>query len=92
MKEAYANAVSERITPYFSLPSFLRTQGLKAFVMVHVDSHGNVVQMEFTRVSGNTLFDNNVEAAIRKASPLPPPPADLAAYLRKTGMLVGFPL
>ena len=89
---AYGNAVADRIRAQWALPSFLQSQNLHATIIIHLDGHGNVVAMEFTRVSGNTLFDNYAEGAIRRSSPLPPPPVELAPSLRRVGMEVGFPL
>lgn len=89
---AYVGAITDRIRENWALPSFLQDQRLTAWIVIHVDARGNVVAMEFTRVSGNTLFDNNAESAIRRASPLPPPPAEMAAGLRRSGIEVKFPL
>jgi TonB family protein len=90
--DAYSSAVADRIRAHWALPTFLQGQNLKATIVVHIDARGNVVQMEFTRVSGNTLFDNNAEKAIRNSSPVPPPPAELASSVRRGGMVVSFPI
>lgn len=89
---AYLAAVTDQIRSNWALPSFLQSQGLAARIVIHIDGRGNVVKMEFTRTSGNTVFDNNAEGAIRNANPFPPPPADMASGLRNSGIEVKFPL
>jgi TonB family protein len=90
-RDAYLSAISDKIHSYWALPSYVQDSSLKALVLIHLDGHGNVLNMRFTRTSGNKTFDDNAESAIRSASPLPAPPAELASYFRSTGLLVGFP-
>ncbi|MDJ0787150.1 MAG: TonB family protein [Myxococcota bacterium] len=54
-------------------PNF-RTLPLETEIAVRVDRSGAVRATRITRRSGNPWFDESVERAIRKASPLPPPP------------------
>ena len=55
-------------------PGF-RTQALETHVSVRLDARGNVIgEPQITRRSGNPWYDDSVVRAIRKASPLPPPP------------------
>jgi TonB family protein len=89
---AYVAAITDQIRSHWALPSFLQDQQLKAYIVIHIGSQGNVVSMEFSRVSGNKLFDDYAEKAIRTSSPLPPPPAEMASGLRNSGVEVKFPL
>lgn len=58
------------------LPPGFRSQSLEAHVLVDLDAAGNVIGTpEIVRRSGNPWYDEGVVRAIRKASPLPPPPA-----------------
>jgi protein TonB len=58
------------------LPPAFRTQALEAHVLVDLDASGNVIGVPaVVRRSGNPWFDEGVVRAIRKASPLPPPPS-----------------
>jgi protein TonB len=58
------------------LPPPFRTQALEAHVLVELDAGGNVIgKPDVVRSSGNPWYDEGVVRAIRKASPLPPPPA-----------------
>ncbi len=89
---AYVGAITDKIRSNWALPSFLQDQKLVAWIVIHIDGRGNVVAMEFTRVSGNKLFDDYAEGAIRRSSPLPSPPTEMASGLRKSGVEVKFPL
>jgi colicin import membrane protein len=55
-------------------PGF-RTQRLTSELKVEISPSGEVLNVEFTRRSGNPWFDDSVERAIKSASPLPPPPS-----------------
>jgi outer membrane biosynthesis protein TonB len=89
---AYVGSVTDKLRSNWALPSFLQNQKLKASIVIHIDSHGNVVKMEFTRTSGNQLFDNYAEKAVSSSSPFFPPPAKMASGLRNSGIEVKFPL
>jgi colicin import membrane protein len=59
-------------------------KGLKCIVRVRVIPGGDVVSAEVTRSSGNRVFDDSVEKAVFKASPLPMPrDPDVAARMRE---------
>ncbi len=91
VSDAYQGHLLDRIRSRWALPAFLQDKGYRASIRMFLDARGNVIKMEFVRVSGNTLFDDNVEAAIRKAGPFMPPPAELLPAL-KPGVMVQFPL
>jgi colicin import membrane protein len=54
-------------------PGF-RTQSLSTEIRVRLNAGGQVLGTRVMRRSGNPWFDESVERAIKKASPLPPPP------------------
>lgn len=54
--------------------------GMNATVEVRLIPSGEAVSVTITRSSGNEIFDRSVKAAIRKASPLPVPPADSGLF------------
>jgi TonB family protein len=89
---AYVGHVRDRLSSNWALPSYLQNQNLKAAIVIHIDARGNVVKMEFTRMSGNAGFDNNAEKTVRDSSPFFPPPAEMAPALRNNGVEVRFPL
>ncbi|MGZ3683954.1 MAG: energy transducer TonB, partial [Bdellovibrionota bacterium] len=89
---AYVGHITDRIRSNWALPSYLQNTGHKASIVIHIDARGNVVKMEFTRTSGNQIFDNDAEKAVRDSSPFFPPPAEMASALRNSGIEVKFPL
>ena len=52
------------------------SQGLVAELRVKLIPTGDVISIELYKSSGDTVFDKSVTAAVRKASPLPLPPAE----------------
>lgn len=62
-------------------PGF-RAEPLVTEIAVRLDARGDVRNTEVVRRSGNPWFDESVERAIRKASPLPAPPeADVWTFV-----------
>ncbi len=53
-----------------------RQQGV-AYVRFSVDRQGNVTHPRIGRSSGHPLLDEETLATVRRASPVPPPPADV---------------
>jgi TonB family protein len=89
---AYAGHITDRIRSNWTLPRFLQSQDLHAKMVIFLDAGGHVIRMVLTKPSGDSLFDNNVEAAVKKSSPFAPPPAEMASGLRNSGIEVKFPL
>lgn len=58
---------------HWTLPEGLRN--LRATVEVRLDAGGGVQSVRIVQRSGNPWFDQSVEQAFRRASPLPAPPA-----------------
>ena len=60
------------------------TEGLKCAVRVRLGASGSVLLANVVESSGNVAFDRSVEAAVRKADPLPmPDSAALQAAFRE---------
>lgn len=89
---AYAGHIRERLRQNWGLPVFLQDKGLRAVVRMYIDERGNILRYNFTSVSGNDAFDSYVKAAVKGASPLAPPPEEMAKGLRNSGLEVQFPL
>ncbi len=49
---------------------------LQAFVEVNIRPDGEVTSVRITQSSGNAHFDDSVIRAVKKASPVPPPPRE----------------
>lgn len=85
LRDAYA-----RVKSHWNLPRWLSNANLSAKVRLHVDESGHIIKKEFTRPSGNEVFDEKVMAAIEASSPLPAPPSSLANRLSIEGLELEF--
>jgi TonB family protein len=70
--EAYLGKVEIRIMAAWKIPP--KSNGLKVTLGYHLARNGAVSFVRVERSSGNTSFDDSAIQALRKASPLPPPP------------------
>ncbi|CAD7030319.1 energy transducer TonB [Pseudorhizobium endolithicum] len=52
-----------------------------AAVRFSFDGSGNITSVSLSRSSGNSAIDNYIVAAVRRASPIPAPPAGVPSYL-----------
>lgn len=52
-----------------------------AAVRFSFDGSGNITNVSLSRSSGNSAIDNYIVAAVRRASPIPAPPAGVPSYL-----------
>lgn len=51
-------------------------------VRMSIDTSGNITSASISKSSGNRLFDDSVLRAVKDASPVPPPPANVYQYFR----------
>lgn len=75
--EAYIHGIRERIKRNIVLPPNIQGNPEAQFDVVQIPG-GEVLNVTLKRSSGVAAYDEAVERAIRKASPLPPPPAGVA--------------
>lgn len=83
--ERYLALVQRRIQSHYTVPSTIPDEErirLRAVVTIRVESNGVISDFEITKSSGNGSFDAALESAVRKASPLPPPPDHLRSTMR----------
>ena len=66
--------VRRRVRAAWVLAPGFHTQSLRTEVEVLLAANGNVLGVEVVRRSGNPWYDQSVERALHKASPLPAPP------------------
>jgi colicin import membrane protein len=71
--DAYSRLVSDRIKRFVVLPPNIQGNPEAVFEVVQIPG-GEILDVKLRRSSGNAAYDAAVERAIRKASPLPPPP------------------
>ena len=63
---------------------------LRAQVHIRVGRSGDVLEADLAKSSGNALFDNAVLIAVKKSSPLSPPPDALRSALERSGVTLEF--
>ena len=66
--------VKRRVRGAWVLAPGFHTQSLRTEVEVLLAANGNVMGVEIVRRSGNPWYDQSVERALHRASPLPAPP------------------
>ena len=72
-KVAYMNALEQHIKRGWRW--IMGNQKLTAIVRFRILKDGTLQKIELSKSSGNSNFDDSVMRAVRKASPVPPPPA-----------------
>ncbi|MEK6592346.1 MAG: energy transducer TonB [Pseudomonadota bacterium] len=75
--DAYVNGIREKIRRNVVLPPNMQGNPEAQFDVVQIPG-GEVLNVTLKRSSGIAAYDEAVERAIRKASPLPSPPAGVA--------------
>lgn len=73
-RRQYYLAIYTAIRRNWALPEFLKSQKLEAQLVLVLRRDGKVLGIQFEKRSGQPLFDQSVESAVRKADPLPPFP------------------
>ena len=81
--EKYKLLIRQKVSRNWARPPGAQT-GLQCTVRVKLVPTGEVLQVSVAKTSGNELFDQSVENAVYKASPLPlPEDRDLFEYFRE---------
>ena len=85
----YQERIRQKIRGYIRLPRNL-TGNPEAVFQVFLLPNGEVQQVVLARTSGQPAYDQEVERAILKASPLPMPPDPAAAASFRNGLMLKF--
>jgi colicin import membrane protein/protein TonB len=88
----YLALVSKALHDVYHLPATISQKErlhLAATVVLFIEPDGKVSRFSFEKKSGNGAFDDALEGAVHHAR-IPPPPADLRARLRDSGLGVYF--
>jgi TolA protein len=89
--DIYKNKVHQRISRNWRIPPGVPTDGsLVAGVFFRVDQSGRVFDVRINSSSGNLAFDEYCVSAVRKSTPLPPPPSEFAKAAESEGLEVSF--
>ncbi len=73
-KVAYQNQLQEHVKSGWRWMS--RASRLRTLVRVKINPTGEINDVRVEQSSGNSSFDDSVVRAVRKASPVPPPPTE----------------
>ncbi|MGZ3688948.1 MAG: TonB C-terminal domain-containing protein [Bdellovibrionota bacterium] len=92
LMDNYYDILRDRLQENWALNPLIARQRLSAQVQVFVDNHGRLHGFRFTKLSGNSQFDDAVKKALQSSQPFPPPPSNIANSILMDGILVGFPL
>jgi colicin import membrane protein len=79
---SYYMIIQNKIWSEWVFPDFRKDEPLEAIIRIKILKDGRVVTEGFEKRSGDKLFDRSVLRAVTKASPLPPPPYEMAIGLR----------
>lgn len=90
--EKYFSEVHEAILANYVLPSVISERErmyLKATLVAFIGPDGSLLRHQILKPSGNALFDQALELAVKKTK-LPAPPAELQKNLRDEGVELNF--
>lgn len=79
--DSYYALVTRKIWGEWIYPD-LDASGLEVIISIKIGKDGRVISQEIEKSSGNTLFDRSAAKAVSKASPLPPPVAEMEIGVR----------
>jgi TonB family protein len=91
--DRYLGLVTARVKRHYDVSETISPDqriSLRAEVFIRISRAGDVMDAKLVRASGNGLFDAAVLAAVKRAAPLPPPPAPLVNEFQRQGVTMVF--
>jgi TolA protein len=83
---AYYSAITDRVQSSWVFPEGMAGKDLSIIVSIKIGKDGGLLESWIERSSGNTLFDESLVNAVKKASPFPPLPEDFKGKYLETGL------
>lgn len=80
--DTYISKITQEIHDNWGWPSSAARSGLEAIISISIDKDGSIKIIGVEKRSGNRLFDNFALDALRKASPVTPPPYSMEIGIR----------
>jgi colicin import membrane protein len=78
--ERYVRLIQQQVARAWIRPP--NWAGQQCMVRVHIIPGGDVIDVTMVRSCGDPVLDRSVESAVRRAAPLPVPPADSGLFDR----------
>lgn len=91
--DRYTGLIHAQVKRFYDVSQTITEQErmyLKASVFFRISRVGTVSDVKLMKASGNDLFDGAVLAAVKKASPLAPPPAEVGDEFQQQGVVLNF--
>ena len=79
MIDKYMNAIENKIYQNWVMPPSTN-KGMVCELQVRLIPSGEVIDIQLSKSSGDPVYDQSVMAAVRRASPLPLPPAETGLF------------
>ena len=77
--DRYKLMIEVKVMQNWNVPASA-TEGMGCIIKVRLIPGGDVIQVQLTKSSGDSIFDRSVENAVHKASPLPVPPVESGLF------------
>jgi len=77
--DQYRALIEAKVRQKWNIPAGAK-EGMSCELLVRLIPSGDVISVQLTKSSGDSVFDRSVENAIRKASPLPVPSAETGLF------------
>ena len=77
--DKYRILIEAKVRQNWNVPPSAK-EGMSCELLVRLIPSGDVISVQLTKSSGDTVFDRSVENAIHKASPLPVPSAETGLF------------
>lgn len=91
--ERYFGIISAAVRRYYDVSNTIpeaERRTLRAQVSMQISGSGEVTGVKILKGSGNEMFDEAVQSAVKKAAPFPPPPEHLKKGLAHEGVSLAF--
>jgi protein TonB len=91
--DPYFGLIDRNVHRHFNVPAAIPEadrKALKTLVWIKLSAAGALEGVKVATSSGNSLYDNAVLAAVKKAEPFPKPPDHLRDELTRTGVTLEF--
>ena len=90
--QEYASRFPDWVRPHWNLPAYLIDRNFQCRIKIFISAGGELIRVQVVESSNEDEYDQKAIAAIKSASPFPPPPEPVRARAVKGDIILGFPL